>query len=135
MPLNRKQSAVLHVAKSRLKLSEEEYRSALVTLAGVTSSKELDQAGFEVLMGFFEHLGFVPLSRVGKDYGQRAGMASFAQLELIRAIWAEYASGSDETALNIWLRRTFKVDSLRFVDTQTAQKAITALKQMKARSR
>jgi hypothetical protein len=106
----------------------------LVALAGVTSSKELDQGGFDVLMGFFEHLGFAPLSQVGKDYGERPGMASFAQLELIRAIWREYTKGDDETALNLWLMRTFKLSSLRFVDKVTARKAITALKKMKARS-
>jgi len=134
MPLNRKQSAVLHIAKSQLKLTEREYRAALVNLAGVSSSTELDQIGFETLMGFFEHIGFQPMSSRSEDYGQRPGMASFAQLELIRSIWQEYTKGGNEAALNTWLMRTFKLSSLRFVDTGTAQKAITALKEMKARS-
>lgn len=136
MPLNRKQIAILHVAKSKLGISEAEYRAALVQIAGVESSTELDRGGFEALMGFFEYLGFEPLRRRGADYGARPGMASFAQLELIRELWREYTRGAygSEDELNKWLLRSFKVSSLRFLTMEAARKAITAHKAMKARA-
>ena len=136
MPLNRKQIAVLHVAKAKLGISEAEYRAALVQIAGLESSTELDRGGFEALMGFFEYLGFEPLLRRGQDFGKRPGMASFAQLELIRELWREYTLGAygSEDELNKWLLRCFKVSSLRFLTMEAARKAITALKAMKARA-
>jgi hypothetical protein len=134
MSLSNKQKALLHVAKSKLELSDAEYRSALVHIAGVTSSTELDQDGFTAMMALFEHLGFAPLTATGADYGARPGMASFAQIELIRTIWAEYTHGADEAALNKWLLRSFKVSSLRFVTKDTARKAITGLRMMKRRA-
>lgn len=134
MTLSNKQKAVLHVAKSKLKLTDAQYRSALVQIADATSSTELDQGGFEAMMGFFEYLGFAPMVSRGADYGSRPGMASFAQIELIRVIWSEYTNGADEDALNKWLLRSFKVSSLRFVTKPAAQKAIAALKHMKRRS-
>ncbi|MBQ2260396.1 MAG: regulatory protein GemA [Loktanella sp.] len=134
MAMSKKQLAILHVAKGKLALSEAQYRTALVQIAGVTSSTELDQGGFEAMMGFFEYLGFKPLSASGPDYGERPGMASFAQIELIRTIWSEYTNQGGEDALNKWLTRTFKVSSLRFLTMTKARNAIAALKHMKSRA-
>jgi len=55
---------------------------------------ELDGDGFEAMMGLFEYLGFRPLVSQGPSYGARPGMASFAQIELIRALSREYTLGS-----------------------------------------
>lgn len=137
MTITRKQLALIHVASSKLGLSDDSYRSALAQVAGVTSSTELDQAGFEAMMGLFEYMGFRPLLAQGKSYGHRPGMASFAQIELIRALWREYTRNTyaGEAELNSWLERSFKLSSLRFLTAAAAPKVITALKAMKARSR
>lgn len=79
MSINKRQIALLHAAKSKLDLSDEHYRAALIQVAGVTISTELDREGFEALMGFFED-GIMLLVKKGPDYGTRPGMASFAQL-------------------------------------------------------
>lgn len=133
MPLTNPQKAILHVAKAQLKLSDDLYRCILVHLTGCTSSTELDRQGFEAVMGWMVYLGFKPMQKTGPDYGARPGMASFAQLELIRALWAEWSGGGE--GLNTWLKRCFKMDSLRFVSVETAPKVITALKSMKAHKR
>ena len=135
MPISRNQNSLLHVAKAKLRLSDELYRTALVQVAGVTSSAELNADGFAAMMGLFEHLGFRPLDRRGPAYGERPGMASFAQIQLIRALWAEYTrdrAGEDE--LNKWLLRSFRLSSLRFLTATAAPKVITALKAMKTRA-
>lgn len=98
MSISRKQQALLHVAKARLDLSEETYRTALAQVAGVTSSAELDQDGFTAMMGLFEYLGFSPTKAQGQNFGVRPGMASFAQIELIRVLWAEYTHTGSMTA-------------------------------------
>lgn len=135
MPLSKRQNALIHVAKTKLGLDDDLYRAVLVNLCGVTSSKELDQAGFDTVMGFFEWRGFKPMTRNGANYGPRPGMASYAQLELIRALWFEYSQGrAGEGELNKWLERCFKLTSLRFLDKATAPKVITALKAMKTRA-
>ncbi|WP_370226247.1 regulatory protein GemA [Pararhodobacter marinus] len=116
-------------------MSDASYRSALVELAGVTSSTELDQDGFTLVMGFFEWRGFAPERAKGPSYDERPGMATFAQLELIRTLWREFTRGKgDEASLSKWLERTFKVSSLRFPTKGNGQKAITALRAMKARA-
>ena len=75
------------------------------------------------------------MTRNGANYGPRPGMASYAQLELIRALWFEYSQGrAGEGELNKWLERCFKLTSLRFLDKATAPKVITALKAMKTRA-
>ena len=136
MPLTRPQKAILHVAADKLKWDDDTYRMALVRITGCTTSKDLDQDGFEAMMGFMEYCGFRPLAKGAPRYGNRPGMASFAQLELIRELWREVhgARECDDAALLGWLRKFFKVDSMRFLTMEGARKAITALKAWKSRA-
>lgn len=133
MTISNRQKALLHVAKAKLGLDEAEYRSILAELAGVTSSAELDQDGFNLTMAFFEWKGFTPLKAKGPDYGNRPGMATCGQIALIRTLWSEYAGTGATDGLNTWLHRCFKVSSLRFLTLGDGQRVITALKAMKAR--
>lgn len=135
MPISKRQLAVVHIAKKRLHLSEDIYRRALLKIGGVTSAAELDREGFHALMGYFDWCGLDPSAAEGPDFGARPGMASYAQVELIRMLWREYTRGAytGEEELNKWLLPTFKVSSLRFLTKSAAQGAITALKAMKGR--
>ncbi len=134
--ISKAQKAIIHVAQGTLGWDEETYRQVLVRIAGVTSSTELDQDGFSAVMGFAEYCGFRPLGKGAPRYGNRPGMASFAQLELIRELWREVhgARECDDAALLGWLRKFFKVDSMRFLTMEGARKAITALKAWKSRA-
>ena len=111
MPLSNSQNRILHVAKAKLRLTDEEYRSALVQIGQVTSSTDLDQDGFTAIMGYFQYCGFKPLQKTGPNYGARPGMASFAQIELIRALWSEWTGQAlgkgDDSGLNTWVKRVF----------------------------
>lgn len=136
MTLNKQQLAIIHIAKKDRGFSDGAYRSALAQIAGVTSSAELDHDGFLAMMGFFDYCGFKPADAKGANFGPRTGMASFAQIELVRVLWGEYThrAHDGEGELNKWLMRTFKLSSLRFVTKDTARKVITALKVMKSRA-
>lgn len=137
MTLTNPQKAILHVAKSKLHWDDETYRMVLVRIAGVTTSKDLDQAGFEALMGFAQYCGFRPLEKGAPRYGDRPGMATFAQLELIRELWRELHDQTtcDDAALTGWLLKYQKVSSMRFLTLDAARKVIVALKAWKSRSK
>ena len=135
MSLTRPQTAILHIAKSKLALDDETYRQVLVRVAGVTSSKDLDKDGFQAVMGYFDYAGFRPAGKGAPRYGERPGMASLAQLELIRELWRElhHEAEVNEDALAGWLLKYHKVHSPRFLTAEAARKAITALKAWKSR--
>jgi hypothetical protein len=135
MSLTNPKYAVMAIARNKLDMSDDEYRSALTLITDVTSTSELDQEGFEAMMGYFEWRGFAPGRAKGPNYGKRPGMASFAQLELIRTLWQEYTHRKgDEASLTKWLERTFKITSPRFLTMNDARKAISALKAMTSRA-
>jgi hypothetical protein len=132
---SKRQLALVHHVKRQIGLDDESYRLVLVASAGVTSAAELDNEGVNAVLGCFEWLGWSPREARGPDYGKRDGMASFAQLELIRQLWTEYTGRrGGEAELTKWLKRTFKVDSARFLTATDARKAIVELKAMKARA-
>ncbi len=137
MTLSRQQTAILHVAKAKLGWDDDCYRLALVRIAGVTTSKDLDQDGFAAMMGFADYCGFRPLAKGAPRYGNRPGMATFAQLELIRELWRELhdQAACDDAALTGWLLKYHKVNSMRFLTLEAARKVIVALKAWKARPR
>ena len=110
MTISKAQIAILHVAKTKLAMDDDTYRSVLAKCAGVTSSTELDVAGFTAVMGFFDYCGFTPRSATGANYGNREGMATYAQLELIRTLWLETTRMQ---AVFQTLCRTFKAGQAR----------------------
>ena len=128
--LTRKQTALIHLARKKLGLSDERYRLILWEMAGVETSKDLDQTGFELVMKAMMALGF--RSAFTKTfYTHRAGMATPAQVMLIRTLWGKFATADgSERALNKWLERTFKVSALRFATEEQAEKAIRVLHKM-----
>lgn len=137
MTVTRSQLALIHLAAKDRGLTDDQYRSALAQIAGVTSSKDLDREGFDAMMSYLEYIGFRPIDAKGPNFGTREGMASFAQLELIRSLWSEITRraylGEDE--FNKWLLAKFKVSALRFLKKDTAQKVITARMTWKKRLR
>lgn len=136
--LHRRQIAVVHIAKDRLRMTDEDYRALLWEAAGVSSSRDLDGAGFRAVMNRFEALGFVAGNPKAPQYGAREGMATAAQIGAIRAQWRSWYDGEEEAraqALRRWMERCYRVSDLRFCDVTTAQKAIEGLKAMNERRR
>ena len=135
MRIDRKKVALIQVAKARLRLADDDYRAILARCGGVTSSTELDFAGFDQVMREFKRLGFTS-DAAAKLYGDRPGMATPAQVALIRSLWADFTDGQGtDLTLGTWLERKWHVSSLRFLDSVAAHKAIGALKRMVARRR
>ena len=135
MTLSRKQLSLIHVAKAKLALTDDDYREILRQEASVESSRDLDSDGFNAVMARFEVLGFKSSAR-SSSLGDRVGMASDAQIAYIRDLWRDYTDGAGtDRSLGKWLMRTIKVSDIRFVTYGAAGKAITALLAMNARKR
>ena len=101
---------------------------------GVVSSKDLDNSGFERVMAYFTACGFRS-DRTKRAFGKRPGMASPAQIELMRALWKNWSGSDDERSLNSWLERSYSIAALRFLPPDIANKAINGLRAMVARER
>lgn len=133
MTMTKKRLSLIHVARNQLGLTDEDYRAILMKVAGVSSSTDLDGAGFDAVMAYFQRLGFTS-TRKRETFGERPGMATSAQVALIRKLWGEFTGGEGtEAALGKWLERTFQVSALRFLPAGSAHKAIGALKTMTSR--
>lgn len=79
MAISNAQSRLLHFARRQLRLPDDEYRTILLKLGDVDSSADLTQAGFDLVYGYFEHLGFEPLRTVGPYYGHRRAILREAE--------------------------------------------------------
>lgn len=120
---------LIHHAVRKISMADEDYRTMLRRVAGVDSSKTLDDAGFDAVMAEFKRLGFTS-SRRQAAYGERPGMASGRQVGLIHSLWRQYCGDDDENGLRLFLEKKFAVSSLRFVDTRTCCKIICTLRRM-----
>jgi len=58
MTIGPKKKALVHIAKEDLHLDEESYRQILKSVAGVESSTQLSQEGFQRVMRRFQEMGF-----------------------------------------------------------------------------
>jgi phage gp16-like protein len=131
--LSRSQIAVVHVAKKQLALDDDDYRALLNRFGGTDSAANLSLEGFENVMRRLSALGFKS-TWTKRSFGERRGMASPSQIDFIRTLWEKFhGADANETALNAWLRRSHKIDALRFIDAKKAGSVITALKAMSAR--
>ncbi len=123
------QCKLIHLAKRRINMSDEDYRAMLMRVAGVRSSNELTEAGVTAVMAEFGRLGYQTIQNAAK-YGERWGMATQAQLDFIRSLWRRYAGTEDEGGMIRFIEKHFGVSSLRFLDFPTAQKVIVTFKRM-----
>lgn len=132
---SKRQLALLHALMTRLGIPEADYRRALLLVGGVTSATELDEKGFDSMVALLEYWGADARKPVGQDFGDRPGMATFAQLELIRQLWREFTdfAHEGEAELDAWLLRHSKVSALRFLTKTQAPKVIAALLAMRRR--
>jgi hypothetical protein len=126
-----KQMALLRVAKVQLGLSDEDYRAELLRHGGSESARDLTASDFEAVLRRFRQLGFAS-GRTRRGFGERLGMATDAQVEMIRTLWAEVSGGLPEARLNAWLQH-FGVSALRFTTRAKAGKIIAGLRAWQSR--
>ncbi|KIP18421.1 hypothetical protein KY49_3313 [Burkholderia sp. MSHR3999] len=115
--------AKIHIAKQQLAMTDDEYRTVLRSVAGVSSSKELTPEGAHKLLKHFERCGFKPK----RDAGHRPNVSRLraAQMRKIEALLAD--AGRPWDYLGGMVKRICKVDAIEFCDDAALGKLIAAL--------
>jgi len=133
-PVNKEEIALIHVAKAKLKLSEDNYRDILSGFH-VTTSKDLDVQQFNNLMKVFAWLGFK--STASKNYRASSRVvkekATEDQIAMIRNLWFEskvVRSKTEEAFQSFVFRITRKINInvLNHRDIVMVAKAIRELR-------
>ena len=128
MDKRKKLIQLIHVAKSKLQMSDGDYRALLVGIGGKTSSAELTVAELEQVFKAFKSLGFtvkkLPVTELER------GLASDAQLDYIKGMWELVSREKTERSLNRFVRRITGAVHLRFLNVYSAQKVTLALRTM-----
>ena len=119
---------LIHVAKSKLQMSDGDYRALLNGVGGKASSAELTVAELERVFKAFKSLGLVVKRLPVTDLDR--GLASDAQLAYIKGMWELVSREKTERALNRFVRRITGAVHLRFLNVYSAQKVTLALRSM-----
>jgi hypothetical protein len=115
--LDRKKLALIHIVKKELGISDEDYRCLLMRIAGVESSKNLDEEGFRKLMRFFVRSDYFRANSFGMTLKQKLFIKSLAS-----------HLGWEETHLTNFIRKYYQRDGLDELDRKAASKLIESLK-------
>ncbi|MEA2110228.1 MAG: phage protein GemA/Gp16 family protein [Pseudomonadota bacterium] len=118
--IDHKKLAVIHIVKRELGLSDEEYRDILEMAAGVSSAKELDNAGFRRLMRYFTR---------SSHYRLNPHSLTLRQKLFIQHLFEEL-HWSPPHCRNFLMKYYHKPDIER-LNKKEASKVIEALKQIK----
>ena len=132
--------AAIHVLKSKLQLSDDDYQALLIHLTGKASSKDMTAAQRSTVRNHLQRLA----ERVGavQPTAQRPyAPAKFDQLKANaspkeRKVWALWhqlgrdgvVHNTSAAALNAWVERTVHVSALRFANDAQLDALIEGLK-------
>jgi len=135
MKLTKKQITLIHVAKSKIGMTEEDYREMLHTRFGVNSSRELKQDQWDEIYSHFKNCGFVPHHKSAKKSGmhKRPACDKASLTSKVEALLADMDLSwayADELA-----KRICKVEKFSFVPRDDIYKIITALRKHQEKTR
>jgi phage gp16-like protein len=132
-------TAAIHVLKSKLQLSDDDYRALLKGLTQKTSSKDLSDKERQAVRDHMQHLA--ERMGVAKPMRRRAPGRTFAQAKSAaspreRKVWALWhqlhrdglVHDTSPAALNAWVQRTVHVAALAFATGPQLDTLIEALK-------
>lgn len=136
--------AAIHVLKSKLQLSDDDYRALLRNLTHKTSSKDLTDKERQAVRDHMQQLA--ERAGVAKPLRRRATGRTFAQAKAAaspreRKVWALWnqlgrdgvVRDTSAKALNAWVARTVHVSALAFANGAQLDTLIEALKSWQQR--
>ena len=131
--------AAIHVLKSKLQLTDDDYRALLKNLTQKTSSKDLTDKERQAVRDHMQQLA--ERAGVAKPLRRRATGRTFAQAKAAaspreRKVWALWnqlgrdgvVRDTSAKALNAWVERTVHVSALGFCTSAHLDTLIEALK-------
>lgn len=132
-------TAAIHVLKSKLQLTDDDYRALLRNLTHKTSSKDLSDKERQAVRDHMQQLA--ERAGVAKPLRRRATGRTFAQAKAAaspreRKVWALWnqlgrdgvVRDTSAKALNAWVARTVHVSALAFANGAQLDTLIEALK-------
>ena len=123
---------LVHVGKGKMGMDDEAYRAFLSGVCGRDSAAKMTIRQLEQALKAMRKTGFVQLpSRVKPE---EKGGATLDQLEYIKGMWQKCARNKSDNAMLAFVKRIARVDALRFLNVETAQKVILALRDMMAKA-
>jgi phage gp16-like protein len=137
--ISKSQITKIHIAKSELGLTDQQYRDALSGFVNpfgepCSSCKELNFYQADALLNIFQKIGFKEKRKYKESkYAQYAGrdskFASVAQLELIDYRWFNNPNVREKTdsAMNNFIRHIAKVDHFSFLLKTDVKKILKAI--------
>ena len=137
--------AAIHTLKSKLRLSDDDYRALLCNITGKRSSKALSAAELlrvrNHMQALGEHMGVLVAQRQRPLPAETFAKAKAAASPRERKVWALwhqlYRDGklrdNSAAALNAWVQRTVGVAALRFATGPMLDTLIESLKSWQAR--
>lgn len=128
MPITNRQKALLHVAKSKLGMSDTEYRDMLARF-GVASSTQLTGEAFDLVMQHLAKIGFVSPRKAAR----KGRPASSKELLAGKIKAMAHAMKLPRAYLDAIARNMFHVDSWMWLDATQMGKLVAALQYHQAR--
>jgi hypothetical protein len=119
---------LVHVGKSKLSLSDDDYRALLQGAAGKDSCADMGARELDAVLRAMKRLGFEVKSKAA--FRTARGFSSVGQLALIRRLWAFASRAKTDAALNSFVSNVAGVSALNFLTARDAQKVIIALRAM-----
>jgi len=118
--MDKKKLALIHIVKNALGIPDEEYRKILQEVSGVSTAKDLNEAGFRKLMNYFVRSKYYHVNRYGLTIKQKL---------FIKYLAAEL--GWEESHLNNFLHKYYHKTTIDELTKAEAIKAIESLKAVK----
>jgi phage gp16-like protein len=126
--LGKSELAVIHIAKTELKLKEDDYRYILQSNFKKDSSKNLNKIEFLKLMEIFEKLGYKKKRAKKSDNATKSQIKKIKELEELLG-WKD----SPERLEGFIVRQTGHKSKKEWLSVTDAQKVIEGMKRMVGR--
>lgn len=142
----RRDVAAIHVLKSQLRLSEDDYRALLRNLTGKASCSDMEAAQLQAVRQHMDALVRATRGGAAPRQGQRLSAEAFARRKAqarprerkVFALWHQLGrdglvANASEPALNAWVQRQVRVSALRFCTDAQLDTLIESLKRWEHR--
>lgn len=122
---------LIHIAKSQIGLSDEDYRAVLESTAKKTSCSEMTLFELNEVLKAMKKLGF-KVKKLETREEEIGWDASKAQMDYIKGMWERVARDKSDRALYKFIKRITGAEHPRFMTAKDSQKVIIALRKMMA---
>ena len=122
---------LIHIAKSQIGLSDEDYRAVLESTAKKISCSEMTLFELNEVLKAMKKLGF-KVKKLETREEEIGWDASKAQMDYIKGMWERVAHDKSDRALYKFIKRITGADHPRFMTAKDSQKVIIALRKMMA---